>query len=128
MGYRTLFLLNSFVAFLLGLAFLVVPTMAISQFGVDSYTSTKMIAQFFGTAMLTLGLLLWFAKDVTSEAVQRHMGISLLVGSLAGALVTVLGTVSGTLRANAWIAIVVYILFGLGYAYLVFMKKPQTSP
>jgi hypothetical protein len=127
MGYRTLFLLNSFVAFLLGLAFLIVPTMAISQFGVDSYSSTRMIAQFFGVAMLTLGLLLWFAKDVTADAVQRHMGIALLVGSLAGALVTVLGAVSGALRANAWIAIVVYVLFGLGYAYLVFLRKPQAS-
>ena len=127
MGYRTLFLLNSFVAFLLGLAFLVVPTLAISQFGVDSYTSTRMIAQFFGTAMLTLGLLLWFAKDVTSEAVQRHMGIALLVGSLAGALVTVLGTVSGTLRNNAWVAILIYVLFGLGYAYMVFLKKREVK-
>ena len=127
MGYRTLFLLNSFVAFLLGLAFLIVPSLAISQFGVDSYTSTKMIAQFFGTAMLTLGLLLWFAKDVTSEAVQKHMGIALLVGSLSGAFVTILGTVSGTLRANAWIAIIVYVLFGLAYAYLLFLKKPQSN-
>lgn len=128
MGYRTLFLLNSFVALLLGLAFLIIPTMAISQFGVDSYTSTKMIAQFFGTAMLTLGLLLWFAKDVASEAIQRHMAIALLVGSLAGVLVTVLGTVSGTLRANAWMAIIVYVLFGLGYAYLVFLRRPQAGP
>jgi hypothetical protein len=127
MGYRTLFLLNAFVAFLLGLAFLVVPALAISQFGVDSYTSTRMIAQFFGTAMLTLGLLLWFAKDVTNDTVQKRMGIALLVGSLAGALVTVLGTVSGTLRANAWMAIVVYVLFGLGYAYLIFLRKPQAS-
>ncbi len=127
MGYRTIFLLNSFVAFLLGLAFLIVPSMAIHQFGVDSYTSTRMIAQFFGTAMLTLGLLLWFAKDVTGDAVQRHMGIALLVVSLAGALVTVLGTASGALRANAWMAIVVYVLFGLGYAYLVFLKKPQAG-
>lgn len=127
MGYRTLFLLNSFVAFLLGLAFLVVPTLVIGQFGVDSYTSTRMVAQFFGTAMLTLGLLLWFAKDVTSVEVQRHMGIALLVGSLMGAIVTVIGTATGTLRDNAWMAIVLYLLFGLGYAYLVFLKKPQAS-
>jgi len=98
---------------LLGLAFLIVPTMA--------------IAQFFDTAMLTLGLLLGFAKDVTGEVVQRHIGIALLIGSLAGTLVTILGAVSGALRANAWIAIVLYVLFGLGYAHLVFLKKPQTS-
>jgi hypothetical protein len=124
MSYRTLFMLNSFVAFLLGGAFLAVPAMAIDQFGVDSYTSTRMMAQFFGTAMLTLGLLLWFARDIPSDAVQRGMGIALLVGAVAGVLVTVLASVSGTLRSNAWMAILVYFVFGLGYAFLIFVKKP----
>ncbi|MDQ2692961.1 MAG: hypothetical protein M3Y68_13065, partial [Chloroflexota bacterium] len=78
MNYRTLFLLNSLLIFLLGAAFLVVPSLAIGQFGVDNYASTTMVAQFFGTALLAVGLLLWFAKDVTDEAVQRGMSIALL--------------------------------------------------
>lgn len=123
MNYRTLFLINSFFAFLLGTTFLVVPAMAISQFGVDSYTSTRMMAQFFGTAMLALGLLLWFAKDVASETMQRGMAIAMLVGALAGLFVTVLGAVAGTLRSNGWMAILVYVLFGLGYALLLYFKR-----
>ena len=122
MNYRTLFLLNSFIAFLLGLAFLIVPTLAIGQFGVDSYTSTRMMAQFFGTAMLALGLLLWFVKDVNSEVTQKRMGIALLVGSVAGLLVTVLGTLAGTMRTNGWMAILLYVILGLGYAFMVFSK------
>lgn len=122
MNYRTLFLLNSFVAFLFGAVFLIVPTMAINQFGVDNYASTKMLAQFFGTAMIALGLMLWFAKDVTDESVQRGIGISLLVGSLAGLIVTVIGTVGGILRTNGWILMIVYVVFGLGFAYLAFLR------
>jgi hypothetical protein len=122
MNYRTLFLLNSLLTFLLGAAFLVVPSLAIGQFGVDNYASTKMVAQFFGTALLAVGLLLWFAKDVTDAAVQRGMSIALLVAALAGLVVTVIGTAGGILRSNEWIAILAYVLFGLGYAFLVFMK------
>ncbi len=122
MNYRTLFLLNSLLIFLLGAAFLVVPSLAIGQFGVDNYASTTMVAQFFGTALLAIGLLLWFAKDVTDEAVQRGMSIALLVAALAGLVVTVIGTAGGILRSNEWIAILAYILFGLGVAFLVFMK------
>lgn len=122
MTYRTLFLLNSFVAFLLGAAFLVVPALAIGQFGVDSYSSTKMIAQFFGTAMLTLGLVLWFAKDIPSEMLQRGMAIAMLVGAVGSAIVTIIGMVTGALRTNGWVAILVYALFSLGYVYLVFLK------
>jgi hypothetical protein len=122
MNYRTLFVINSFVAVLFGVAFLFVPTFAIKQFGVDNYASTTLIAEFFGTALLALGLFLWFAKDVTDENVLRGMGIALLVGALAGLIVTVLGMVGGSLRANGWIALLIYVLFGLGYAYLVFLR------
>jgi hypothetical protein len=123
MNYRTLFLLNSFFAFLLGAVFLVVPTLAIGQFGVDSYNSTRLMAQFFGAAMLALGLLLWFARDAASETTQRRMAIAMLVGALAGLFVTVLGAFTGTLRTNGWMAIVAYVLFGLGYALVLFWKR-----
>lgn len=122
MNYRTLFLLNSLLIFLLGAVFVVMPSLAIGQFGVDNYASTKMTAQFFGTALLAIGLLLWFAKDVTDETVQRGMSIALLVATLAGLVVTVIGTAGGILRSNEWIAILAYVLFGLGYAFLVFVK------
>jgi hypothetical protein len=123
MNYRTLFLLNSFFAFLLGAVFLIVPTQAIGQFGVDSYTSTRMMAQFFGTAMLALGLLLWFVRDAASEAMQQGMAVAMLVGALAGLFVTALGAFAGTLRTNSWMAFLVYVLFGLGYALLLFLKR-----
>ena len=122
MTYRTLFIINSLIVILLGAAFLVVPALVIDQFGVDNYASTKMVAQFFGTAMVALGLLLWFAKDIANEEVQRGMSVALLVGAVAGLIVTILGAVGGILRANVWMAILAYVLFGFGYAFLVFMK------
>jgi len=122
MNYKTLFVINAFVALLFGAAFLFVPTLAMKQFGVDNYASTKMVAEFFGTAMLALALVLWFAKDVTDEGVLRGMGVALLFGDLAGLVVSVLGTVGGTLRTNGWLLMVLYALFGLGFAYLVFLR------
>ena len=123
MNYRTLFLLNSFFAFLLGAVFLIVPALAIGQFGVDSYTSTRLMAQFFGTAMLALGLLLWFVKDVASEAIQKGMAAAMFIGALAGLIVTAIGAFTGTLRTNGWMAIVAYFLLGFGYALLLFVRR-----
>jgi len=122
MNYRIMFLVNAFIAVLLGLGFLAVPGMALNQFGVDEYAATKLVSQFFGTAILAVGLLLWFAKDVAEENLQKGMAIALLVGAVAGLIISVIGTASGGLRSNGWIAIVVYALFGLAYAYLVFLK------
>ena len=122
MNYRIMFLINALVAVLLGLGFLAAPERVLDQFGVDGYAATQLLSQFFGTALLGLGLLLWFAKDVTDSNLQKGMGIALLVGAVAGLGITVLGTTSGVLRANWWIAMIIYALLGGAYAYLVFQR------
>ena len=127
MNYRIMLLVNALIAVLLGLGFLIVPNRILTQFGVDGYAATKLISQFFGTAMLGLGLLLWFAKDVTDANLQKGMGIALLVGAVAGLFITVTGTTSGVLRANWWMALVVYAILGLAYGYLLFQKPKQLS-
>ena len=128
MNYRIMFLINAFIAVLLGLSFLVLPDRILDQFGVDGYAATRLISQFFGTAMLGFGLLLWFAKDVTEVNLQKGMAIALLVGAAAGLLITLMGTTSGILRTNWWIAMVVYAILGLADAYFVFLKPKQLSP
>jgi hypothetical protein len=122
MNYRILFLLNAFVAVVLGSGFLIVPGMVLGQFGVDEYAATKLVSQFFGTALIAIGLLLWFAKDVNEASLQKGMGIASLVGAVAGLAMSVIGISSGILRSNGWMAIIVYVLIGLGYAYLLFLK------
>ena len=122
MSYRIMFVITALLTCLLGLAFLIVPSIAIKQFGVDDYASTRMVTQFYGTAMLALGVVLWFAGSVTDEAAQRGMGIGVLVGAAAGLIVTLLGTFGGTLRALGWVAMLLYVLVGLGFAFLIFLK------
>lgn len=123
MNYRIMFIINAIVAVLFGLGFLVVPSMVIEQFGVDDYASTRLVAQFFGTAMVALGLLLWFTKDVIEAGTQRGMAIALLIGAVAGLIVTFVGMTSRVMRSNGWLVMVIYLLFGLGYAYLLFLKR-----
>src|SRR5688500_8684824 len=127
MNYCIMFLFNAFIAILLGLGFLVLPDRILGQFGVDGYAATKLLSQFFGTAMLGLGLLLWFAKDVTEASLQKGMGIALLIGAAAGLMITIMGTTSGILRANWWMAMILYAILGLANAYLVFLKPKQVS-
>lgn len=123
MSYRILFVLEAILASLFGLAFLIVPERVLGLFGTtEKYASTLLLARFFGSALLALGLVLWFAKDA-GEGVQRGTGIALLVGALAGLIVTVMGafSASAVIRSNSWIAILLYLLAGLGSGYLVFL-------
>jgi hypothetical protein len=125
MNYRIMFALNSVVAFLFGLGFLFVPNRALGLFGTETFVSTVLLARLFGAAMLGLGLVLWFAKDVREASIQKGLGIALLVTAVTGLVVTSLGTFTShaVLRTNGWAVMLVYLIFGLGYVYLLFLKR-----
>jgi len=122
MSYKVIFVLNALVAIIFGIGFLVVPTIALKQFGVDEYASTKLILQFFGTGLLTIGLLAWFAKNVTDASVQKGMGVAMLIGSLAGLVMSVIGVATGAVRILGWLTILIYAVFTLGYGFLLFLR------
>ncbi|HSM72009.1 MAG TPA: hypothetical protein VK851_10740 [Anaerolineales bacterium] len=125
MNYKFLFVLNALVAVALGLAFMFVPATALAYFGVsEGYASTLLVSRFFGSAMVALGLVLWFAKDAEDTAVQKNLGMALLISSVLGAVVAIVGMTGGraVIRANGWIAIVIYVLFALAYAFMLFLK------
>jgi hypothetical protein len=125
MNYRIMFVLNSVVALLFGLGFLIVPNWALGLFGTETFVSTVLLARLFGAAMLGLGLALWFARDISDPAAQKGMAIALLIAALTGLVVSGLGTFAAhaVLRTNGWLLMVVYLLFGLGYGYLLFPKR-----
>ena len=127
MNYHTLFLINALITALLGLGCLVTPSIVLGQFGVDGYAATKLVSQFLGTALLALGLLLWFAKDVSDANLQRGMGVALLTGAAAGLALTLAGAVSGVLRTNWWFVALIYLVSGLAYGYLVFRKPNRLN-
>jgi hypothetical protein len=124
MNYKILFILNALVAVVVGLGFLFKPDFALPVLGVtEQYAATVWASRFFGSAMLALGLVLWFAKD-SDERVQKGMSWGLLASALVGLVLTLLASFSGNavLRQNTWILIVLYVLFGLGYAFVLFFK------
>ena len=124
MNYKLMFIINALVVLVFGVGYLLVPTMVLKQFGTETTVPVQMVARFFGSAMLALGLLLWFSKDISDENVQRNFGYALLASSVIGLILAVYGSASShaVIRTNAWLPIVLYALFGLGYGYLVFLK------
>ena len=124
MSYKLLFVLNALVAVVVGLGFLIKPDVALPLLGVtEQYASTLWASRYFGSAMLALGLVLWFAKEADTS-VQKGMGWGLFISTLVGLVVTLAATFAdnAVLRQNAWIPVVIYVLFGFGYAFMIFLQ------
>ena len=122
MGYKILFLLNALVVFALGAALLFVPEMAMGQFQTQARVPEVVEARYLAAALLTLGLLLWFVKDVSDERLQKNFSAVGFIGSILAIIVTIIGITKEVLIINSWIPVVVEVVFGLGYAFILFLK------
>lgn len=122
MSYRLLFIVNAFVVFVLGVVLMFAPNMVLEQFRMDARATEELLSRFVGAALATVGLLFWFAKDATEEAVQKNLGMAGLAGAVLALIVTVIGVAGGMIRSNGWIALVVEVLFALGYAFVLFLQ------
>jgi len=120
MNYRLMFTLNAIVAAVFGALFLAASKSILTLFGVtDATVATLVVARFFGGSLIAMGVLIWFLKDV--KDMQKNTAITLLAASVAGFILTILGMVSDkVIRSNGWVLLVIYALFALGYAYLIF--------
>lgn len=123
MSYKVLFVLNALVALAAGLAFLFVPAIVLGYFGTEARVPELLLGRFFGSAMVALGLVVWFAKDADAS-VQKRTGWALFISAILGLVVNVIGIspASGVIRTNGWIPVIVYVVFALLYAFMLFLK------
>ena len=126
MKLSNLLTINAIVALVYGISFVLVPTTVLSLYGMTQGTSEALAGQFFGVALISIGLLTWFARNVADSEAQRAIILALLISDVIGVIVAVLGTVNGVMSAVGWSAVGIYLLLALGYAYFQFMK-PSNS-
>ncbi len=126
MKLSNLLVVNAIVALVYGISFVLVPATVLSIYGVTQGPAVELMGQFFGVALIGIGLLTWFARNVTDSDTQRGISLALLISDVIGVIVSVLGTVSGVMSAVGWSAVGIYLLLALGFAYFQFMK-PSAS-
>ena len=124
MTYKVMFVLSAVVTLLLGVALLFAPASVLEQFRTEGRVAEVFLARVLGAALTTIGLLWWFAKDVTEPAAQKGLGVVGLVAAVLALFVTILGIspLVGVIRINGWIPVVVEVIFGLGYAFMLFLQ------
>jgi len=127
MSYRLMFIINAVALALVGVLFMVMPDFALNQFKSEIYVATLYAARFMGGAFLLVGLLLWFLLDIPVKK-QKNVAFLLLASSIGGFVMSVLGmTAIGVLRANGWLLLVIFGVFSLIYAYILFLQPKQVE-
>ena len=125
MKFSNLLLVNAVVALVYGVGLVLLPSTLLSMYGVTPGPAVNLASQLFGVELLHVGLICWFARNVSDGPAQRALIVASLIGQVIGVIVALMGTLSGVFNVVGWSAVAIYVLLGLGYAYLQFMKPSR---
>ena len=117
MKLATLLSLTGVLAAAFGLAFLLVPVPVLSLYGVHLEPNGAWLARYLGAALLSFGLLAWFARQATDARALRAIVLGYLAFSASSLVLAVLHALSGLTNALAWSTALIYLLLTLGFGY-----------
>jgi hypothetical protein len=119
---RSFFTILAALSFLFGVGFLLAPGQVLANYGIEYSPSLALVGRLFGGLLLTLSLILWFAKDFRDEAAVRAVLLGGLIGDVVNLVVATMGTLSGTSNALGWSTVLIYLYGTLGSGYFLIAR------
>jgi hypothetical protein len=126
MRLGTLLRLAGILALAFGIGFLFAPARVLSMYGVAAEPTVVLLARFFGSALVQLGLVFYLIRDVSDPTTRRGVVIGSFLGSLAGFVVSLTAQFWGLMNSFGWSTVAIYGLLLLGYGSFVF-GRPQAT-
>jgi len=100
-----------------GVSYALVPSALLPTYGVESGSGAVLGFRFFGAALLTFGLILWFVRESSDWTALRGLLLGAAIGNVAGIAVSLWAIFTGVMNGAGWLFIVTYGVLLLGYAY-----------
>jgi hypothetical protein len=115
------------LAVIYGVIFVLFPEQAIAFYGVTGQPSAAYNAQYFGSALLGLGVIFWYARSFKDWDAVRAVLVGGLVTNVVGLLLTLWGLRQGLVNAMGWSSAVLYVLLIAGAFYCLRGKFKQAG-
>jgi hypothetical protein len=114
-----MFMFGAVLALLFGLGFALLTEQVLSIYGVKTDVAGVLAARLFGTTLIGLGVLQWYARNAEDSEARRAIVLALFVLDALGFVVVLLAQLAGTLNGLGWVNVAIYLVLTLGYGYFL---------
>jgi hypothetical protein len=122
MNITLLMTINTIVAAIFGIAFVIMPGQILALYGLSADAAFRLVSQLFGAALVGFAVLTWSARKATASDARNAIVLALFVSDGLGFILSVVGQLQGIPNALGWLNVVIYLLLALGFAYFQFTK------
>jgi hypothetical protein len=119
MTIRMFFTILAVLSFLFGICFALAPGSVLANYGIEHSPALKLVGRLLGGALLTLGVILWLARDFLDETAIRAVLAGTFIGSSVNLIVALKGTLLGTTNALGWSTVLIYLFAAVGSGLLM---------
>jgi hypothetical protein len=127
MTIRMLFTILAVLSFLFGIGFVLAPDQVLANYGIEHSPALALVGRLFGGALLTLGVILWLARDFRDEVAVRTVLVGTVIGTVVNLVVATIGTLAGTTNALGWSTVLIYLFGAVGSGYFLMAQSRRLS-
>jgi cellobiose-specific phosphotransferase system component IIC len=125
---RTLFIITALLAFSVGLAYMVLPKLVLSLYGITPADKWGVLAlQAYGSLVLFYGLVTWFVRNTPESEARRAIIKALFVGFIITILTPLMVILSGVGNAVFWIVLFGHIVLAGAWGYIYFADRAENK-
>ena len=123
MKLSTLMVVNTVVAGVFGIAFVLIPWQVLSLYGVQPSPELNYMGQLFGGALLAFAVLTWSARNADASDARKAIVNAMFIGDSIGFIVALSGQLNNVVNNMGWSTVVIYLLLAVGFGYFNFSKS-----
>ncbi len=119
MRFPTLLTIAAALGIIFGVGFLFVPASTLQPYGVSTDPSGLIMAQFFGAALIQLGLVFFFLRNLPAAHIPG-VALGACLGELAGLFVALRIQLGGHVNALGWSTVAIYAVLAICFGMFAF--------
>ena len=126
MKIKALFIINAILALVMGVACVIAPAQLLSSYDVTLSPMGLVIYQFWGAALVGMGLLIWLTRNIQERKIKRALTFSLFCVNGISCAIAIRGQYAGA-NTLGWSTVTLFALLALGYGLFLIMRSNERS-
>jgi hypothetical protein len=122
MRLSALLIFNAIVAAVFGLTALLLPGQLYSTYGLTSDAGARLVAQFFGAALIGTVILTWSLRNIEPGPTRQALTLALFTQGALGLVISLIAQFGGVVNALGWLNVALTAIFAVGYGYFRFVR------
>ena len=124
MNFKILLIIQFVLSVLSGIFCMLLPASMLSNFGVSLSSMGLVIYQFWGAALLGLGIISWVLRNANEVKFQKQIALSFLITHALNTIMAIRGQLFGANDAG-WSNVVLFLILAVLFGY--FLIRPSRN-